>query len=324
MIIIEFHEGQGLGNQLWVYVVCRSIAEQLQMKYKVIHPEKFKGKSFIEIDFGADESINLSQVTLFNEETFYDPDLDCFSSDFDKRVLNLKENTKIHGLFQSEKYFFGDIARLKKYLKIKQEFIEANEIDDQTCVIKFRGGDFKRYGNLILPRSYWLNAMVNIKRLYGINKFVAVSDDDNYVRAMFPDIKILPGGMGQHYAALMQAKYIILANSSFGYFPTKIGADKICVIAPKYWARFNNSFKRWSSPANLYESWLWQDDTGNLYKYDDCLEDVNKTLEFYETHYYVRSTYDHIQKKHLRRFLPPVFRKYLKKWLSLMFPKRIG
>ena len=321
---MEFYEGQGLGNQLWVYVVCRSIAEQLHMKYKVIHPEKFKGKSFIEIDFGADESPNLNEVALFNEETYFDPNLDYFSSDFDKRVLNLKENTKIHGLFQSEKYFFGDIARLKKYLQIKQEFIQANDVDDQTCVIYIRGGEYKRHGNLILPKSYWLNAMANIERLYGINKFVAVSDDDNYVRAMFPDIKILPGGMGQHYAALMQAKYIILANSSFSYFPTKIGSDKICVIAPKYWARFNNPFKRWSSPANLYESWLWQDNSGNLFKYDDCLEDVNKTLEFYKTHYYVRTTYDRIQKKHLRRFLPPVFRKCLKKWLSLMFPKRIG
>ncbi|QDD07078.1 hypothetical protein FIT65_04480 [Candidatus Methylopumilus planktonicus] len=324
MIIMEFYEGQGLGNQLWVYVVCRSIAEQLHMKYKVIHPEKFKGKSFIEIDFGADESLNLNEVTLFNEETYFDPNLDYFSSDFDKRVLNLKENTKIHGLFQSEQYFFGDIARLKKYLQIKQEFIQANDVDDQTCVIYIRGGEYKRHGNLILPKSYWLNAMANIERLYGINKFVAVSDDDNYVRAMFPDIKILPGGMEQDYIALMQAKYIILANSSWGYFPTKTGADKICVIAPKYWARFNNSFKRWASPANLYESWLWQDNTGNLYKYDDCLEDANKTLEFYKIHYSVRSTYDQMQKKHLRRFLPPVFRKYLKKWLSLIFPKRIG
>ena len=37
----------------------------------------------------------VNKVTLFNEETFFDSDLDYFSSDFDERVLNLKENTKI-------------------------------------------------------------------------------------------------------------------------------------------------------------------------------------------------------------------------------------
>jgi len=324
MIITEFYEGQGLGNQLWVYVACRSIAEQLNMSYMIIHPEKFKGQSFMEIDFGKQEDISQNKIKLFNEETFFDPDLDYFSSHFDEGVLNLKENTKINGLFQSERYLFGDIGRLKKYLHVKQEFIETNMVDDQTCVLYIRGGEYKRHSNLILPKSYWLKAMDNIEHFYGIKKFVAISDDDDYVRAMLPTIEILPGGMEQDYVALMQAKYVILANSSWGFFPTKTGVDKICVIAPKYWARFNNPFKRWASPANLYKSWLWQDYSGSLHKYDECYEEADKTLEFYKTHYSVRSTFDQVQKKHLRRFIPKIFRTYLKKWLALILPKKIG
>jgi hypothetical protein len=325
MIITEFYDGQGLGNQLWLYVACRSIADQLNMPFKIIHPERFKGKKFLDIDFGDQEkNIKENEITIFNEEIFYDPDLDYFSSDFDERVLDLKQNTKINGLFQSEKYFFGDSNRLKKYLPIKREFIDVNQIDDQTCVIYIRGGEYKRHSKLILPMSYWLNAIANMEHIYGIKKFVAVSDDDNYVKAMFPKIKILPGAMEQDYVALMQAKFVILANSSWGFFPTKTGCDKVCVIAPKYWARFNNSFQRWASPANLYESWLWQDYHGHLHEYDQCYEEARNTIKFYKAHYSIRSTYEQIQKKHLRRFLPKILRTYLKKFLSLIFPKKIG
>jgi len=325
MVITEFYEGQGLGNQLWVYVVCRSVAEQLNMPYKIVHPEKFKGKSFLDIDFGDQEKdINQNEFAIFNEEAFFDPELDYFSSDFDDRILGIKENTKINGLYQSEKYFFGDIGRLKKYLPVKPEFLESSQVDDNTCVIYIRGGEYKRYSNLILPKSYWLNAMKNMEHLYGINNFVAVSDDDDYVRAMFPKMRILPGGMEQDYVALMQAKYVILANSSWGFFPTKTGIEKVCVIAPVHWARFGNPFNRWASPANVYASWLWQDRSGALHGYDECCTEASKTLEYYKTNYSIRSTYEQLQKKHLRRFVPKILRNHLKKCLSLLFPKKIG
>jgi len=52
MILTELYDGQGLGNQLWVYAACRSIAEKLQMPHKILSPDKFKGNSFLDIDFG--------------------------------------------------------------------------------------------------------------------------------------------------------------------------------------------------------------------------------------------------------------------------------
>jgi len=116
MIVTEFYEGQGLGNQLWVYAACRSIAEELGKQHLIVNPEVFKGHSFLDIDFGHASNlesgcapVNISAWNLFNEEIFFDPELDYFSSDFDRRVLTLQPNTRIHGLFQSERYFFGDL-----------------------------------------------------------------------------------------------------------------------------------------------------------------------------------------------------------------------
>ena len=42
MILIEFKEGQGLGNQLWNYVTLRSVAKALSKDYKVLGYMNFK------------------------------------------------------------------------------------------------------------------------------------------------------------------------------------------------------------------------------------------------------------------------------------------
>jgi hypothetical protein len=52
MIVTELYEGQGFGNQLWCYVVTRIIAKKNGYKFGIKSPEKFKGKEFLNLDFG--------------------------------------------------------------------------------------------------------------------------------------------------------------------------------------------------------------------------------------------------------------------------------
>jgi hypothetical protein len=52
MIATRFYNGQGLGNQLWAYVVTRTIALDLGYDYGIMSPEKFKGSDFLELDYG--------------------------------------------------------------------------------------------------------------------------------------------------------------------------------------------------------------------------------------------------------------------------------
>lgn len=54
MIITELYNGQGLGNQLWCYATLRTISHHKNYKFGIGHPERFKGKSFIDIDFGEE------------------------------------------------------------------------------------------------------------------------------------------------------------------------------------------------------------------------------------------------------------------------------
>ena len=114
MIYLEFLDGQGLGNQLWNYASLRSISKKLGLGYKVINPEKFKGKSFLDISYSEESSNRNSSKfekyyesrKIFNEKLFFDSDLKTFASDFDKEVMNILPNTLIRGLFQSERCFF--------------------------------------------------------------------------------------------------------------------------------------------------------------------------------------------------------------------------
>ena len=124
--------------------------------------------------------------------------------------------------------------------------------------------------------------------------------------------------------ALYFADFLILSNSSFAYFPTKTSTIKRCVIAPKYWARYGNQYSRWASPANLYESWLWQDRAGLLSSYEDCLGEQTATEKYYIEEYTLHVPPQYVDRTGLRRYLPKGLRKNIKKGLSVFLPKRFG
>lgn len=324
MIITEFYDGQGLGNQLWVYVVTRTIAKKLQLPYLILAPERFKGKDFLDIDFGEIvetneilEKISTNEIRFFKEIMYFDLELDCFSIDYDNKVLNLKPYTKIDGYFQSEKYFFEDLEFFKTFLPIKHNWLDKKYIEEDQCVLNIRGGEYKGTSSLILPKAYWENAMVNMMEKFpNIKEFVIVTDDAEYSSILFPNLKQIERGIAQSYIALYQARYLILSNSSFSYFPVKTQKNKPFVIAPMHWARFDNSYKRWASPANLYIDWMWQDAIGNLFSYEECITSYESTMEYYRINYNILTTSE-ITKRFkdplfFKKFIPNPLKKILK------------
>ena len=330
MIATIFEKGQGLGNQLWVYCAGKAIAEKYNQEYIVFDPENFKGHHFLEIDVSnsrssksLDSNFKSDEWDVLNEECFWDDDLKCFSTDYDSRVENINKNTIIRGCFQSEKYFYGFPEKLKSYIKLKDSYLNETLVDKSTCVIYIRGGEYKRHKNLILPDSYWTNAIENMKNIYGIFNFIGVSDDDSYFKEVLPDIDILPGSMEHDFTALYQSQFAIIANSSWGYFPSKLGLKKKCVIAPQHWGRFNNPFERWASPCNLYSEWMWQDSNGRLKNYDQCIGICKETMDYYSSNFNIRTSSVAVD-KNLRSYIPAPIRSLVKRILSILLPKKFG
>ena len=54
MIITELYNGQGFGNQLFVYATLRSIAEQNGYSWGIQCPERFKGYDFMNPSMGEE------------------------------------------------------------------------------------------------------------------------------------------------------------------------------------------------------------------------------------------------------------------------------
>lgn len=330
MIATIFEEGQGLGNQLWTYCVARSLAQKLAVEFAVFDPEKFKGHQFLSIDTQncfSSEILNSNfeneSWAVFNEETFWDQELQYFSSAYDRRVLDISRDTIIRGFFQSEKYFFGDLSKIKTYIELRPSFANKSLVDEDTCVIYIRGGEYKRFNNLILPDSYWEKAIENMQSQYGIKKFIGISDDDVYFKKVLPSIDLLPGFEADDFAALYQARYAIIANSSWGYFPIKMSNNKRCVIAPMHFARFANQFNRWASVSNVYQDWIYQNKHGDLQAYDVCQAIADETEEYYQQNFEVRTSRDAVNRK-LQRFIPRSLKRSLKWVLSKFFPKKFG
>ena len=330
MIKIIFKDGQGLGNQLWIYASAKSIAEKLNFKLYVQDFQKFKGKSFLELDSCEKEYIsNKDQSNLgipfetFKERLYYDHQLNYIVSSFDEKVLEIKDNTILDGLFQSEKYFFGELGKLKRYIKLNSIVKKNNLIHHDVCIINLRGGEYKRHKDFLLPMNYWNNAIKNFKEKYNINKFKVVTDDYYYAKALFPNFEVIHGNIGNCYATIYNCSNIIVSNSTFSYFPCKTGIKKR-VIAPMHWARYNNKFDRWISPCNIYKDWLWQDINSNLRTYDDCKINAELTNKYYKTEYTVLINKKYIPSNKFLKIIPKSIKKRIKKFLSIIFPKHFG
>jgi hypothetical protein len=328
MIVNEFYAGQGLGNQLWCHAASRSISERLDVPFSQIGLAHFKGHDFLKLTDGLEYPHNSLDLTssseVFREHIFFDEAIDYFSSGYDSRVETLAGKVKLEGLFQSEAYFYNNIDKIAGYFLLDSNITAQNKVESDVCILNVRGGEYKRHSGLILPEIYWKNAILHMKSLVPSVSFVVVTDDRRYAKALFPNYRIISGSVGDCYATIYNAKYIIVSNSSFSYFPIKTSPIEKIVIAPKNWARHNDSKNRWASPANIYKDWLWLDNHGTIHSYDDCIEDCRKLELHYDLNYNIRVKSSFFEKNGFSSMIPSSIKKTVKKLLSYIFPKSIG
>ena len=326
MIRIKFRSGQGLGNQLWNYVTLRALSKELGFDYRVIYPEKFKGKDFLDISYSNTNNLQgygeeFPLKSIFNERLYYDNHLKAFISDFDNQILSIKSNTIIRGLFQSEKYLFNN--DINEFIKVKTTYKEKYRSNKNRCLLNIRGGEYKRFKNLILPKSYWLNAVRNMKLHNDKLTFAIITDDYSYASKLLPDLEIIKGNSSDDFFNILHATYLIVSNSSFSYFPIGLGQKPKKIIAPAHWARFGNNEKKWISPCNYYKNWSYQNKEGKLISNKVAENSIKKTMAIYSK-YYILASQESLYRKNIYSLFPKSFRKIIKKFLSKFLPLHIG
>lgn len=321
MFFIEFQDGQGLGNQLWNYAALRSLSKELNYGYKVFNFNKFKGLDFLEIEELSNKKFNAfdkEKINIFDERIYYDNQLNTFSSDFDKSILKVKPNTLLNGLFQSEKYFFN--YDINNFIKVRENNIKFSK---NLCLLNIRGGEYKRFKNLILPKIYWDNAVKNMKSINKNLTFKIITDDYKYADKLFPEYEILKGNIAHDFIQIHNAEYLIVSNSSFSYFPISLGNKPKFIIAPALWSRFGNKFNRWCSPANYYDGWHYQDNEGRLLSERLIKEYLCQTKYFYSS-FNVLTTKNSLERKSILDYIPFNIKRKIKIILANIFPLNFG
>ena len=118
--------------------------------------------------------------------------------------------------------------------------------------------------------------MLSVNALF---RFIVITDDVLSAKKFFPHYPVFHFSIGKDYSIIKNAKYLILSNSSFGWFPAWLNDDLKFCIAPKFWARHNTSDGFWSLGYNLTKGWFYLDRDGVLFGYDECLKEFSIYLE---------------------------------------------
>lgn len=258
MIAGIFHQGSGLGNQLARYVFTRCLALDKGFEFGMVNPHLFKGAGFLNIDMGktAEGLIHLYEEKRVNNEN----GVDIRGYDFEG-ILNIKDNTRVDGELQGEKYYEHHKDEIREWLNVEPfDFPIPFAEPENVCVLAFRGGEYVGVPDLFLPKEYWYNAMENMRKFNPKIKFGVVTDDIATAQEFFPNFPIRHE-IGEDWRSIRSAHNLILSNSSFGILPAWLGNAKH-IISPWGWARYNLGF--WAMQQNKIKGWHYQRKDGSL------------------------------------------------------------
>ena len=278
MIGTELYRGQGFGNQLWVYATLRSLAIDQNLDFSIIGSHRFKGKDFMDIDFGLPTLRSTARIprertpgaftSYLREELIREPQYNFDVSTADVNFFQLKPNTLLDGNMQSLSYISAHKNEISDWFKVPGETFDG-------CVINFRGGEYKGISNVFLGPNYYKNAIEHMLSINANMDFLVVTDDAEKAREYFPNYTIISSGgvkiiagriyisppskmIGRDFAILQNARYLILSNSSFSWWGAWTNQIAEVVIAPKYWAAYNVSKSFWSTGEIAEPTWTWK------------------------------------------------------------------
>ena len=273
-----------LGNHLFQYAITREIAERKRFDWgftKYIYGDYHNGKSqmdFMDIDYGIQP---VTGITNEYHEKVLSIGGHTNVHQFDN-FNNLQDNTKLVGCWQQTQYFNKEKVikwfAIKESCKLQYDIELANQyLKTNTCVINIRGGEYKSIRDVLLPNSYWYNAVNHIRNINNSINFIVVTDDVGYAKSIFPSFKCIHIDIGCDYYLINSAKYLILSNSSFAWFPAWLNFDVKYVIAPKYWARYNVSDGYWANSNIFTKDWLYLTRENKLETYTEVVNDLKNS-----------------------------------------------
>ena len=214
------------------------------------------------------------ELRFYQSTSLHDMEHGCYVAGADEALHNLSDNTLIYGNMQAESYFSRYREEIREWLRVKPEYDTHEFTRDNLCILNVRGGEYAGNPELYLEHRYWMHAMKNMRRIRNDMEFIIVTDDPEAARKLLPGLPVYHSDLDRDYVMLKNARYLILSNSSFAFFPAYTSETLRLAIAPKYWARHNVSDGYWASEQNIYSIFQYQDRSGRLYTPQECIRQL--------------------------------------------------
>lgn len=228
-----------IGNQLFQYVVCRTLAERKGFNFYVPEPGDEHIGEFVsethlsdhfDLDYGVLDGVIKQRYT------------EDLCGMFENKIINVDDFTLLEGYFQTDRYFKEYRNQITKWLKLKRES-QANEIlqyfkKEEYCFIHLRGGDYKKAEHWLLSKSYYDIAIQKMRVINSNLKFIVISEDFELSSRYFDDFLCLSINFETDFELLKLAKYCIISNSTFAWWASWLSEEQI-TIAPKNWLNYN-------------------------------------------------------------------------------------
>lgn len=292
-------KGQGLGNQLFCYITTRCIAIDNGLDFGILGRETVAnnihsdcGMYFMDLDYGKSAAKEDFARTYYEKEdrlfignSKHDLTHGCYVTGVDEKLLHPQDGTLLYGNMQDEKYYIKHKDEIREWLKVKDEYDCTEYSKDNLCILHLRCSDYLDCPELYLRKKYWKDGIRNMKKINPDMEFMIITNDVKEASKILPGIPAYNFDLAKDYSIIKNARYLLLSNSSFAYFPAFTSTTVKYILAPKYWARHNVSNGYWASEQNIYEGWHYQDKHGNVYSAEQCreeLENYKKTSSRYK------------------------------------------
>ena len=278
MLATEFLHGQGLGNQLFVYVTTRMLAYKLGYEFGIAGLKDAgdsrvnqKGFYFMDLDYGKEVPQGLTRYDEYRHGLWTDPQLRTDIRLTDKNLLSISDNHIIYGNLQSEDYFGDRLDLVKRWLKVCDEYEHLDTNGKNICVINFLCGHIVGNAGAYVPKSYWDKAIERMREYNPQMEFCIVTDDVVTAQQMLPEYPAYHQSVAWDYVAVKTARNVICTTSTFSCFPLWTSETLEYCIAPKYWFHHNLSQGWWSLGCSIYSyPTYYMDREGKLFTPDEC------------------------------------------------------
>lgn len=287
-----------LGNHMWQYAVCRSVAEKLGYEWGINsspthdYHQGMNQMYFMNVDFGKpvekitnqfyEKWTSIERNGRVINVTGYDPKI----YEIPDGTILLGDNGAKGGLFQTHRYFESK-EKVNSWFKIDSEYENKYEkkieelgykLDDNLCVINFRGGEYRSIPHVVCRKEYWADSINHMKSINPSMNFLIVSDDIPFAKSYMPfDIPAIHEDIGFDFYVVNKAKWLIISNSSFGWWAAYLNNDAKKIIAPKYFSCHNFSDGFWCLGESYTPGFYFMNREGLLFESEVCeLESNNR------------------------------------------------